>query len=224
MTSPPTYSYQGQDEFVVAHLKGLRGGFFVDSGASDGVSGSNTKCEGIRCPLRLGKPQMRRSHCEGKILAGSRQKDTTTQFVRGHSYSIIARQKFFATSPRSFRSTWLGGAFLHDLLRDLRHTFRRLRRTPGFTAATLLTLALGIGANTAIFSVIDGVLLKPLPFPEPERLIGVWQSAPGVNIKDLNASLADYIAYREDSKTFAALPMTVPRCGESVRRPLVTNS
>ena len=88
---------------------------------------------------------------------------------------------------------------MHDLLRDIRHTFRRLGRTPGFTAATLLTLALGIGANTAIFSVIHGVLLKPLPFPEPDRLIGVWQSAPGVNIPDLNASLADYITYREDS-------------------------
>src|SRR5688572_233261 len=85
----------------------------------------------------------------------------------------------------------------------MRHTLRRLGRTPGFTAATLLTLALGIGANTAIFSVINGVLLKPLPFPEPDRLIGVWQSAPGVNIADLNASLADYITYREDAHTFA---------------------
>jgi putative ABC transport system permease protein len=74
---------------------------------------------------------------------------------------------------------------LHDVWRDIRQTIRRLGRTPGFTAATLLTLALGIGANTAVFSVIDGVLLKPLPFPEPDRLIGVWQTAPGVNIKDL---------------------------------------
>jgi hypothetical protein len=92
---------------------------------------------------------------------------------------------------------------LHDLLRDMRHTLRRLGRTPGFTAATLVTLALGIGANTAIFSVIHGALLKPLPFPEPDRLIGVWQSAPGVNIPDLNASLADYVTYRENSRTFA---------------------
>jgi predicted permease len=92
---------------------------------------------------------------------------------------------------------------LYDLMRDLKYTLRRLARTPLFTLATLVTLALGIGANTAIFSVINSVLLKPLPFPEPERLIGVWQTAPGVNIKDLNASIADYITYREDSKTFA---------------------
>jgi predicted permease len=92
---------------------------------------------------------------------------------------------------------------LSDLFRDLKHTLRRLARTPLFTLATVLTLALGIGANTAIFSVIHSVLLKPLPFPEPGLLIGVWQTAPGVNIKDLNASLADYITYREDSKVFA---------------------
>lgn len=88
-------------------------------------------------------------------------------------------------------------------MRDLRHTFRRLSRSPGFTLATVATLALGIGANTAIFTVINGVLLKPLPFVEADRLIGVWQTAPGVNIRDLNASIADYVTYREDSRTFA---------------------
>jgi predicted permease len=92
---------------------------------------------------------------------------------------------------------------LHDLLRDLKYALRRLALTPGFTLATLVTLALGIGANTAIFSIINSVLLRPLPFHEPDRLIGVWQTAPGVNIKDLNASIADYVTYREDSRTFA---------------------
>ena len=92
---------------------------------------------------------------------------------------------------------------MNDLIRDLKHSLRRLSRTPVFTLATLVTLALGIGANTAIFSVVNGVLLKPLPFSDPDRLIGVWQTAPGVNIKDLSASIADYVTYREDSKTFA---------------------
>jgi putative ABC transport system permease protein len=90
---------------------------------------------------------------------------------------------------------------MFDLIRDVRHSARRLARTPVFTLATLLTLALGIGANTAIFSVVNTVLLEALPFPEPDRLVGLWQSAPGVSIKDLNASIADYITYREDSRT-----------------------
>ena len=90
---------------------------------------------------------------------------------------------------------------MSDLMRDLRHAARRLARTRVFTLATLLTLALGIGANTAIFSVVKTVLLEPLPFPEPERLVGLWQTAPGVNITDLNASIADYVTYREESRT-----------------------
>lgn len=92
---------------------------------------------------------------------------------------------------------------LESMIRDFRQTVRRLARTPVFTLATVLTIALGIGANTAIFSVINCVLLKPLPFPEPDRLAGVWQTAPGVNIKDVKASIADYITYREEAKTFA---------------------
>ena len=92
---------------------------------------------------------------------------------------------------------------MFDLMRDVRHGARRLTRTPMFTVATLITLALGIGANTAIFSIINSALLKPLPFPEPERLVGLWQTAPGVNITDLNPSIADYVTYREESRTLA---------------------
>lgn len=110
-----------------------------------------------------------------------------------------------------------------DIIRDLKHTFRRLARTPLFTLATIVTLALGIGANTAIFTVINSVLLKALPFPEPNQLIGVWQTAPGVKIKDLSASLADYVTYREDSKTFADVALwkgqstTVTEFGDAER-------
>jgi predicted permease len=90
-----------------------------------------------------------------------------------------------------------------DLMRDVRHAARRLARTPAFALATVTMLALGIGANTAIFSVVHTVLLKPLPFPDPDRLVGLWQTAPGVNITDLNASVADYVTYREESRTLA---------------------
>jgi predicted permease len=85
---------------------------------------------------------------------------------------------------------------------QLRQVIRRLAHTPMFTAITLLTLAIGIGANTVIFSVVEGVLLKPLPYPEADRLIGVWHTAPGINIKDLNMAPSIYFIDREQNTTF----------------------
>jgi predicted permease len=84
---------------------------------------------------------------------------------------------------------------------QLRQVLRRLGRAPLFTAITLLTLAIGVGANTVIFSVIEGVLLKPLPYPHPEQLIGVWHTALGINIKDLNMSPSIYFIDREQNTT-----------------------
>ncbi len=74
------------------------------------------------------------------------------------------------------------------MLQELRYTLRRLFATPGFTFVSIATLALGVGATTAIFSVINGVVLQPLPYPHPEQLVAVWMKAPGVKIADLNMS------------------------------------
>jgi predicted permease len=85
---------------------------------------------------------------------------------------------------------------------QLRQVLRRLGRAPLFTAITLITLAAGVGANTVIFSVLEGVLLKPLPYPHSERLIGVWHQAPGINIPNLNMAPSMYFIDREQSTTF----------------------
>jgi predicted permease len=87
---------------------------------------------------------------------------------------------------------------------SLRHVLRRLAQAPGFTAIAVITLALGIGANTAIFSVVEGVLIKPLAFPKPQELVGVWHLAPGVQgiSGNINCSPTMYFTYREENHTF----------------------
>ena len=91
--------------------------------------------------------------------------------------------------------------YFSSLLDRLRQMARRFVHTPVFTVVTLLTLAISIGANTAIFSVVESVLLKPLPYPDADRLIGVWYTGPGVNIKELNLAPFLYFIDREQAKT-----------------------
>jgi putative ABC transport system permease protein len=87
----------------------------------------------------------------------------------------------------------------------IRRTARRLLRAPLFSAVAVLTLGLGIGANTAIFSVVNGILLKPLPYPAADRLVGVWHTAPGMNLPLLNQSPATYFTYRDENRVFDSL-------------------
>ncbi|HEY2017817.1 MAG TPA: ABC transporter permease [Bryobacteraceae bacterium] len=90
---------------------------------------------------------------------------------------------------------------------EFKHVLRSLARTPLFTVVTLITIGLGVGANAAIFSVINGILLKPLPYPDSQNLVGVWQTAPAIGIKDLNLSPSDYFTFREQNRTFQEFGM-----------------
>ena len=83
--------------------------------------------------------------------------------------------------------TWTGLygiPFVSELLQDLRYAVRTLLKSPGFTAISILTLALGIGANTAIYSFMDGVLLKPLPYEDPDQIVRALEKPPGFSRKD----------------------------------------
>jgi putative ABC transport system permease protein len=89
------------------------------------------------------------------------------------------------------------------LLKDIAYAARILRRSPGFTLTAVLTLALGIGANTAIFSVVNATLLRPLPFPHPERIVVIQNQYKAIGLDSAAASVADYIDYRKQRQLFS---------------------
>lgn len=110
------------------------------------------------------------------------------------------------------------------LIQDLRYAVRQLRRSPGFTVVAVLTLALGIGPNTAIFSVIDGVLLRPAPVDDPDRLALVWQTDRNSGTTREPASYPDFVDFRErstrfeDMAAFAATEVNLtPEAGDPAR-------
>ena len=88
------------------------------------------------------------------------------------------------------------------LLQDLRYVARSFARSPGFFVLTVLTLALGIGATTAIFSVVNGVLLQPLPYPESERLGVVWEDASSIGFPRNTPAPANYLDWKTQSSSF----------------------
>src|SRR5262245_58161071 len=99
--------------------------------------------------------------------------------------------------------------FFDSVGRDLQYAFRALRRNRTVTVVVLLTLALSIGANTAVFSVVDGVLVKPLPYPHAEQLVALRQTAPGTagsgSSGELSFSASMYFTYAENNRAFQSL-------------------
>src|SRR5918998_1663920 len=87
-------------------------------------------------------------------------------------------------------------------LQDVRYGMRMLAKKPGFTAVAVVTLALGIGANSAIFSVVNGLLLRPLPYRDSERLAIIWSHSPGANVVQDWPSPGQYAAARAQAASF----------------------
>lgn len=97
---------------------------------------------------------------------------------------------------------------MNSLLQDLRYGFRMLSKKPGFTLIAVMTLALSIGATTAIFTVVNAVLLRPLPYAEPDRIMALWPDRPGSsNLSGVSES--KFVFWREQSQSFEGVAATV---------------
>src|SRR5712691_6357918 len=138
----------------------------------------------------------------GRADRGSSKRDSVWRLDAGHPsvhhqwtrHDCVARRQ-----EVKVRGT------MQTLLQDVRYGLRILLKKPSFTAIAVLTLALGIGANTAIFSVVNAVLLRPLPLLEPDRLATFWLSAPEKGLAEVNIPQGLFAYYRERSHAFESM-------------------
>jgi putative ABC transport system permease protein len=100
---------------------------------------------------------------------------------------------------------------MESLIRDLRYALRSLLRRPSFTAIAVITLALGIGANTAIFSVVNAVLLRPLPFRHPEQLVTLWERNPKQGYEQNAPAAGNFVDWRDQNQVFAQMAIYAPK-------------
>jgi predicted permease len=96
---------------------------------------------------------------------------------------------------------------MQSFLLELRTTLRKLRQSPGFATIAVLTLAVGIGANSAIFSIVNAVVLRPLPYPEPDRLVALMHTAPGLDLPEMPQSPATFLRYRDHARLFEGIAL-----------------
>ncbi|HEY7055505.1 MAG TPA: ABC transporter permease, partial [Vicinamibacterales bacterium] len=107
---------------------------------------------------------------------------------------------------------------MHAFLHDLRYAIRTLRRTAALSLVIVASLAIGIGANTAIFSVVNALLLKPLPYPDPDRLAVLWLRSPGINIPQDWPSPGQFIDVRTENRSFEEMSISQGRAGTLMTR------
>ncbi len=145
------------------------------------------------------------------------------QIEQNLAAGIPAEEAHYAARRQFGNQTWLKDASrdmwslssIETLIQDLRFGARMLLKQPGFTLIVVVTLALGIGANTAIFSVVNGVLLRPLPYYEPDRLVMVWADRPilqaQIGIADIPVAVADFVDWRNQNQVFEQMAAMLPR-------------
>src|SRR6185295_17683342 len=103
-------------------------------------------------------------------------------------------------------SPFVGGS-MESLFSDFRYAIRNLIKRPGFTAIAVITLALGIGANSAIFSTVQALLINPLPFPEQDRVVAIWDKNPSRGVEHNEVAMANYLDWRAQNQSFSHLAL-----------------
>ncbi|MGH7616449.1 MAG: ADOP family duplicated permease [Gemmatimonadaceae bacterium] len=131
-----------------------------------------------------------------RIARGEAPQDAERNAIRDFGDVVTVRET---------TSDMWGPEWPSETMRDLRHAVRSLSRVPGFAIAAVLTLALGIGANTAIFSVINGVLLKELPYPKPRELVYITTQFPTMGFNQFAVDAAEFLEFRERNQSFQAV-------------------
>src|SRR6266511_2401440 len=147
---------------------------------------------------------------EDALAAGLSAAEADTRAVQGYDWRLLECELSRAEQPLAARALHpplelieqTGGMRMESFIQDLRFGARMLMKNPGFTLIAVLTLALGVGANTAIFSVVNAVLLRPLPYSEPDRLVQVWETNPRANRWGDWVSYPDFRDWRERNTVF----------------------
>ena len=119
-------------------------------------------------------------------------------------YAALRRFGNVTLAQERSREMW-GWISVETLWQDLRYGLRMLLKNPAFTVVAVLTLALGIGANTAIFSVVNTVLIRPLPYKDPGRLVYVWSAERARGINQSTVSIPDYLDWKKQNQVFEGM-------------------
>ena len=143
---------------------------------------------------------------EMRFHIGMRMRESIERGLKPDDAGLDAQRRFgnlerIKDAARDIR----GGGMLETLLQDARFGIRTMLKSPGFTLVAVLALALGIGANTAIFSVVNAVLLRPLPYRNPERVVRIYESNPARNAPTFSISPANYLDWKKQSQVFESM-------------------